>query len=56
LNANIRGSDKTWDLGWVYTVIAGALNFLVIFDALAGPAVREPLPGTGPWSKEGASA
>ena len=31
-------SDKTWDLAWVYTVIAGVLNVLVIYDALAGPA------------------
>jgi hypothetical protein len=30
--------DKTWDLGWVYTVIAGVLNVLVIYDALVGPA------------------
>jgi hypothetical protein len=30
--------DKTWDLGWVYTVIAGVLNILVIYDAFAGPA------------------
>ena len=33
-----RDSDKRWDLGWVYTVIAGVLNVLVIYDALAGPA------------------
>jgi len=31
-------SDKTWDLGWVFTVIAGVLNIMVIYDALAGPA------------------
>ena len=36
-----RDGDKTWDLGWVYTVIAGVLNVLVIYDALAGPAFRE---------------
>src|SRR5262249_37006271 len=30
--------DKTWDLGWVYTVIAGVLNLMVIYDALVGPA------------------
>ena len=30
--------DKTWDLGWVFTVIAGVLNVMVIYDALAGPA------------------
>ena len=37
-----RNSDKTFDLAWVYTVIAGVLNVLVIYDALAGPAFREP--------------
>jgi Family of unknown function (DUF6677) len=30
-----------WDLAWVYTVIAGVLNLLVIYDAIAGPAYRE---------------
>jgi hypothetical protein len=40
-----RDGDKTWDLGWVYTVIAGVLNVLVVYDALAGPAFRE---GKGP--------
>jgi len=33
-----RDGDKRWDLGWFYTVIAGVLNVLVIYDALAGPA------------------
>jgi hypothetical protein len=35
----------------VYTVIAGVLNVLVIYDALAGPAFREgkgPGPAGGP--------
>ena len=32
-----QNSDKTPDLGWVYTVIAGMLNLLVIYDAYAGP-------------------
>jgi hypothetical protein len=36
--------DKTWDLGWVYTVIAGVLNVLVIYDAFAGPALGVPDP------------
>ena len=40
LNDLQRNGDKTWDLGWVYTVIAGVLNVLVIYDALAGPAFR----------------
>jgi hypothetical protein len=38
VNELLRNSDKTPDLGWVYTVIAGVLNILVIYDALAGPA------------------
>jgi hypothetical protein len=41
INELQREGDKTWDLGWVYTVIAGVLNVLVIYDALAGPAFRE---------------
>ena len=41
INQLQRDGDKTWDLGWVYTVIAGVLNVLVIYDALAGPAFRE---------------
>jgi len=39
LNELQRDDDKHWDLGWVYTVIAGVLNVLVIYDALAGPAI-----------------
>lgn len=38
LNELQRDGDKRWDLGWVYTVIAGVLNILVICDAMAGPA------------------
>ncbi len=38
INDTIKRSDKTPDLGWVYTVIAGMLNVLVIYDAVAGPA------------------
>ncbi len=38
LNEFYRNSDKTPDLGWIYTVIAGMLNILVIYDAFAGPA------------------
>jgi hypothetical protein len=37
-NEVLRDSDKTPDLGWMYTVIAGVLNVLVIYDAFAGPA------------------
>lgn len=47
LNTLQAYGDKTWDLGWVYTVIAGVLNILVIYDAYAGPTFhgesrREP--------------
>jgi hypothetical protein len=38
LNALNTSRDKLVDLGWVYTVIAGVLNIMVIYDALAGPA------------------
>jgi hypothetical protein len=41
INKMQRDSDKTWDLGWIYTVIAGVLNILVIYDAYAGPAFAE---------------
>lgn len=48
LNDLQRNGDKRWDLGWVYTVIAGVLNLLVIYDALAGPMFREPVRGPTP--------
>lgn len=38
LNTFLTNSDKTPELAWVYTVIAGMLNILVIYDAFAGPA------------------
>jgi hypothetical protein len=47
LNKLQREGNKRWDLGWVYTVIAGVLNLLVMYDALAGPMFREPPPGWG---------
>ncbi len=40
INRLQQEENKTWDLGWVYTVIAGVLNILVIYDAIAGPAFR----------------
>jgi hypothetical protein len=49
VNRFIVNSDKTPDLGWVYTVVAGMLNILVIYDAYAGPNFL-PLPR--PTSKE----
>ena len=42
INAVHNAGDKGLELGWVYTVIAGVLNILVIYDALAGPAFRDP--------------
>jgi hypothetical protein len=47
LNDQIRNSDKSQDVGWMYTVIAGVLNILVIYDALAGPAYG-PHTGSSP--------
>lgn len=46
----LRDSNKTPDLGWVYTVIAGVLNILVIYDAYAGPAfpLRRQTPVNAP--------
>src|SRR5262249_16479968 len=37
LNKLQSDGDKTWDLAWVYTVVAGVLNILVVYDAFAGP-------------------
>lgn len=51
LNTLQRNADKTWDLGWVYTVIAGVLNILVIYDALAGPVIRSDQQWPGDKSK-----
>lgn len=45
LNQLQTDGDKTWDLGWVFTVIAGVLNIMVIYDALAGPAFIVTGPG-----------
>jgi hypothetical protein len=52
LNDLQRDGDKHWDLGWVYTVIAGVLNVLVIYDAFAGPALGY---GTGKEPEKAAS-
>ncbi|QVL32460.1 hypothetical protein KIH39_00655 [Telmatocola sphagniphila] len=38
LNDMQRNDQKVFDLAWVYTVIAGVLNILVIYDAIAGAA------------------
>ena len=44
VNEFLVNSDKTPDLGWIYTVIAGMLNILVIYDAYAGPAYGPRMP------------
>lgn len=55
LNELQRNGNKRWDLGWVYTVIAGVLNLLVIYDAFAGPMFRDP-PGKKKEDAETATA
>jgi TM2 domain-containing membrane protein YozV len=47
LNELQNEGDKSWDLGWVFTVIAGALNIMVIYDAFAGPAYVAVKDGEG---------
>jgi uncharacterized protein DUF6677 len=57
LNLLQTNGDKTWDLGWVYTVIAGVLNIMVIYDALTGPAFlvgKADAPGAPGSNKEAA--
>ena len=56
LNDLQRNGNKRWDLGWVYTVIAGVLNLLVIYDAFAGPMFREPPPSFDSEEMEEAGA
>lgn len=51
VNEFLIASDKTPDLGLMYTVIAGVLNILVIYDAFAGPAfppTKKPKPDGAP--------
>jgi hypothetical protein len=56
VNPFLVNSDKTPDLGLIYTVIAGVLNILVIYDAFAGPAFPLARPGPGKEPKpEGAT-
>ena len=48
--------DKLWDLGWVYTVIAGILNILVIYDAFSGPVIRDEKPAPADDTEKGGVA
>jgi hypothetical protein len=56
LNRQLVKSDKTPDLGWVYTVIAGMLNILVMYDAYAGAAFGLTRPTTKPQPQLGGTA
>jgi hypothetical protein len=56
LNELQQKGDKTWDLGWVCTIIAGVLNILVIYDAVAGPAFLRHPTGPGPETPKEAAA
>lgn len=51
LNAVHTSGSKLIEMGWVYTVIAGVLNILVIYDALAGPAFPSSSPAQQPTPK-----
>jgi len=50
VNRFLVNTNKTPDLGLMYTVIAGVLNILVIYDAYAGPAfpasAKKPKPAS----------
>lgn len=44
------GMGRLWDIYWIYTVIAGALNIMVVYDAFAGPVkfrLLKKKPGEG---------
>lgn len=43
LNSWQRQLNKQYDLGVLYTMVAGILNFFAIWDACAGPAPSEPI-------------
>jgi TM2 domain-containing membrane protein YozV len=55
LNVLQVSGDKTWDLAWVYTVVAGVLNIMVIYDAAIGPAFVAR-PGTAHNDRKGPNA
>jgi hypothetical protein len=41
-----------FEMGTLYTMIAGLLNILAIYDAFAGPALSEPVENKPPGKKE----
>jgi len=44
LNGLISALGRRWNIGLLYTMVAGLLNILVIFDAYAGPAYGRRAP------------
>ncbi len=56
LRRYLTNSDKTPDVAWVYTVIAGVLNILVIYDAFAGAAYAAAPPKSEPSAAQAAPA
>lgn len=40
-NEHERQSDRHWELAWIYTMISGMLNLLVIYDTMANPVGPE---------------
>ncbi len=47
INAVQTAGDKRLEIAWVCTVIAGVLNIMVIYDAIAGPAFLAADAGKG---------
>jgi hypothetical protein len=52
---DMQREGKLPDIAWVYTVIAGVLNILVIYDAFAGPAFARVGQPKGQDSSENAA-
>ncbi len=53
LNAQVRSAEnKDLDVGLIYTLAAGLLNLLVIYDAAAGPAFHDDKTKPEPKEKE----
>jgi hypothetical protein len=44
LNKLQADGNRMYDLGWVLTIVAGVLNLLAVYDALAGPMVKDEEP------------
>ncbi len=53
LNGLQASLSKLWEVGMLYTVMAGLLNVLAIYDAYAGPATSEDDPALTPAEATG---